>query len=128
MAVPGVIKRCYTFVGGGSSKFWTIESAGKFVFVTFGKIGSRGATQAKSFKTQTEAGRFVVDKITEKTSKGYTQVASSDYPGASDEILLSAVGSGSGSSGSAPAATPAAPSAGSEDCGPNSRGVRNLDL
>ncbi len=42
-------RREFQFVSGGSSKFWAIDLKGKSFDVTFGKIGTPGTTQTKSF-------------------------------------------------------------------------------
>ncbi len=67
-------RREFHFVSGGSSKFWAIEMKGKSFDVTYGKIGTPGTTQTKSF-ADTDAANAAGEKLVkEKTSKGYVEV------------------------------------------------------
>lgn len=60
---------------GTSSKFWQIEQDGASITVAFGKIGTAGQAQVKSFPTEAKA-RAEHDKLVkEKTGKGYAEVA-----------------------------------------------------
>src|SRR5262249_1113339 len=56
-----------------SHKFWNIEVSGTRFTVTYGKVGSAGQTQTKTFasadKAQAEAGKL----IREKLKKGYVE-------------------------------------------------------
>ena len=66
--------RRFEFVEGGSSKFWEIAREDAAITVRFGKIGSQGQVQQKSFDTATKA-EIEHDKlIKEKTKKGYVEV------------------------------------------------------
>lgn len=94
-----VMKRCYEFRQGSSDKFWTIEVIGSTVFVTYGKIGSCGATQVKSFPSAYRATEFAYKMIREKTGKGYVPAPESRYPGAPPEQIAA-------TRGPAPAAAP----------------------
>lgn len=61
---------------GTSNKFWQIELAGSQFTVTWGRIGTAGQTQTKSFDTDDKA-RAEHDKlVAEKVKKGYGEVAS----------------------------------------------------
>ena len=68
--------RRFEFVGGGSSKFWHITLDGAAYTVTFGRIGTAGQSQTKTFGNAALA-QAEHDKIVrEKVGKGYTEVAS----------------------------------------------------
>jgi uncharacterized protein (TIGR02996 family) len=65
--------RTFELHGPNSHKFWTIEVSGKSFTVTFGKVGTSGQTQTKTFPTPEKA-RDAADKlIREKTGKGYVE-------------------------------------------------------
>lgn len=66
--------RRFHYVAGSSSKFWQISRTGKVVFVTFGRIGTKGQTQIKDLETDAAADAHVGRLIGEKTRKGYTEV------------------------------------------------------
>src|SRR5205823_7892913 len=65
--------RTFQFSDAKSHKFWNIEMSGTGFTVTYGKVGSAGQTQTKSFasaeKAQAEADRL----IREKLGKGYVE-------------------------------------------------------
>src|SRR5262245_63123925 len=63
-----------------SSKFWSIDLAGRSFRVTFGKIGSTGQTQIKEFADEAAAQKEHDRLIREKTGKGYTEVAATSTP------------------------------------------------
>jgi uncharacterized protein (TIGR02996 family) len=65
--------RTFQYSDAKSHKFWNIEVTGKSFTVTYGRIGSAGQTQTKTFpnaqKAQAEADKLVA----EKTKKGYVE-------------------------------------------------------
>jgi predicted DNA-binding WGR domain protein len=66
--------RRFTYVGGGSDKFWEIDvNAGK-VTVCYGRNGSAGQSITKSFADAVAAQKHTDKLIHEKTGKGYTEV------------------------------------------------------
>lgn len=68
--------RRFEFVEGSSSKFWEIGLEGSSFTVRWGRIGTTGQTQTKSFATN-EAARAEHDKlVAEKLRKGYREVES----------------------------------------------------
>jgi DNA ligase-1 len=67
--------RRFEFVGGTSSKFWEIQVQGKDVVVRFGRIGTAGQTQTKSFPDAAQADRHAEKLIREKRGKGYIEAA-----------------------------------------------------
>jgi predicted DNA-binding WGR domain protein len=66
-------KRSFEVVGGPSAKFWEIEVSGSEVTVRFGRIGSPGQTQVKSFADGTAAAKHAEKLIAQKTGKGYVE-------------------------------------------------------
>jgi len=65
--------RTFQFSDAKSHKFWNIEVSGNSFTVTYGKIGTAGQTQTKSFPTA-EKTRAEADKlVAEKTKKGYVE-------------------------------------------------------
>lgn len=66
-------KREFQFTSGNSSKFWAIELKGKSFDVTFGRLGTAGTTQTKSFATDEIAQQNYDKLIQEKTAKGYSE-------------------------------------------------------
>ncbi|HEY3449025.1 MAG TPA: DUF4132 domain-containing protein [Myxococcales bacterium] len=67
--------RRFEFVEGTSSKFWEIEQNGTQLTVRFGRIGSNGQTQLKSFGSDEAAAKEQDKLIAEKTKKGYSETA-----------------------------------------------------
>src|SRR6478672_5486249 len=70
-------RREFRLVEGTSSKFWAVSVADVTMTVQFGKIGTAGQTQVKTFASPTEAKAAAEKLIGEKTRKGYTEVADS---------------------------------------------------
>lgn len=69
--IPGV--RTFTFVGGGSDKFWEIDRDGVSVTVRFGRTGTNGQTQVKELADEATADAHVARLVAEKLAKGYTE-------------------------------------------------------
>ena len=67
-------KRRFTYVGGGSDKFWEIDVSGAEVTVGYGRNGTAGQTNTKSFAEATAAQKHADKLIHEKTGKGYVEV------------------------------------------------------
>ncbi len=66
-------KRYFTYVGGASKKFWSIERSGTTVVIRFGRIGSLGHRSSKSFPDEYSAIKFVRTMIRQKTDRGYIE-------------------------------------------------------
>jgi predicted DNA-binding WGR domain protein len=67
--------RYFEFAGGTSAKYWEVDLHGCDVTVRYGRIGSFGQFQTKTFPDP-EAARNHVDKlIAEKSAKGYREPA-----------------------------------------------------
>jgi uncharacterized protein (TIGR02996 family) len=65
--------RSFQFSDARSHKFWQIDVQGRSFTVTYGKVGTAGQTQTKTFLTPQKA-RDEADKlIKEKLKKGYTE-------------------------------------------------------
>ena len=67
--------RRFEFTEGNSAKFWEVLVRGAEVTVRYGRIGSQGQTQAKSFADATAAQKHADKLIGEKLAKGYVAVA-----------------------------------------------------
>ncbi len=72
-ASPSGMKR-FEFIEGGSKKFWEIGQTGCDLTVRYGRIGTNGQTQTKTFPDEARTTREVQKLITEKVKKGYTEV------------------------------------------------------
>src|SRR5262249_53459043 len=68
------ITRRFEYKAGASSKFWEMTTAGSDVTVRYGRIGTTGQTQAKSFADGAAAQTHADKLIAEKTKKGYKEV------------------------------------------------------
>ena len=66
--------RRFEFVEGTSSKFWQVAREGTDLHVSWGKIGTGGQTQLKSFSNASEAEAALDKLVQEKTRKGYVEV------------------------------------------------------
>jgi predicted DNA-binding WGR domain protein len=76
------MKHYLTFKDDKSDKFWQIETYGKFFTVTYGKTGSAGTSQTKTFAEESECAKEAEKLMNEKLKKGYTPIAnakSEDY-------------------------------------------------
>ncbi len=66
--------RRFEFRQGSSQKYWEILPVGNQVTVRFGRIGTRGQFQFKSFADEAAATQHAEKLIREKTGKGYKPV------------------------------------------------------
>jgi DNA ligase-1 len=69
------MKRRFEFVEGSSAKFWEVSVAGVDVTVNWGRLGTGGQSQTKTFDTAEAATKHATKLIGEKTKKGYQEVA-----------------------------------------------------
>ena len=67
--------RRFEFVEGTSSKFWEISTGGNNVTVRYGRIGTNGQTQTKSFTNPNAAAQHAEKQIASKLAKGYRELA-----------------------------------------------------
>lgn len=70
--IPGAVRHL-EFVGGSSNKFWEITVAGNTFTVRFGRIGTAGQSQTKTFADEMKARREAEGLIAEKVKKGYVE-------------------------------------------------------
>jgi predicted DNA-binding WGR domain protein len=66
--------RRFEFIGGASDKFWEISVKGKEVQVRFGRNGTHGQSEVKSFSDEAKAQKHAESRIAEKLRKGYREV------------------------------------------------------
>ena len=66
--------RHFEFVEGTSSKFWEVSISGCDVTVRYGRIGTDGQTQTKSFGDTAAAQKHADKLIAAKVKKGYQEV------------------------------------------------------
>jgi predicted DNA-binding WGR domain protein len=79
--VPAVVStpgssRHFEFSGGTSRKFWEISLSGNSFTVRFGRIGTAGQSQTKTFADEAKTKREADHLITEKLKKGYVEKGS----------------------------------------------------
>ena len=67
--------RRFEFIGGNSAKFWEASVAGHEVTVRYGRLGSTGQGQVKSFASPQAAQNHADKLVGEKLAKGYREVA-----------------------------------------------------
>jgi DNA ligase-1 len=67
--------RRFEFSEGNSNKFWEVSVQGTEVTVRYGRIGSQGQTNMKSFPDEAAAAKQAEKLIKEKTGKGYQEVS-----------------------------------------------------
>lgn len=63
--------RRFEFSTGGSDKFWEVEQNGNDVTVRYGRIGTNGLTQTKSYGSPEAANKEHDKLVAEKLKKGY---------------------------------------------------------
>ena len=66
--------RRFEYIEGASSKFWEITTNNREVTVRYGRIGSNGQTQTKSFTSDVAANTHALQQINAKLAKGYREL------------------------------------------------------
>ncbi|RSZ45749.1 MULTISPECIES: DUF4132 domain-containing protein [unclassified Variovorax] len=66
--------RRFELIEGTASKFWEVEQADAELNIRWGRIGTAGQSQTKSFDDATKAATALTKLVTEKTGKGYSEV------------------------------------------------------
>lgn len=66
--------RRFTCTAGGSNKFWEYKVSGRDVTVRWGKIGSEGQTQLKTYGDSFDALDAVRKLVDQKLAKGYKEI------------------------------------------------------
>jgi len=74
LSAPDAETREFRFQQGASAKFWKVTLAGTDVTVTFGRIGAKGQSVAKTYDTVDRARREADKLIAEKLRKGYVEI------------------------------------------------------
>lgn len=72
--------RQFTFSDTKSAKFWHIHTHETALTVTFGRIGTTGQSQTKTFDTAARCEQEAAKLIREKTAKGYVEEGASAVP------------------------------------------------
>lgn len=67
------MKKTFTYTDDKSSKFWSIEVSSNSFTVNYGKTGTTGQTQTKTFDTEAQCQKEAEKLIAEKTKKGYVE-------------------------------------------------------
>lgn len=70
--------RYFTCTEDGTSKFWEVTAHGTTLTVRFGRIGTKGQSQTKTFSTPDAALREQENLIRSKLGKGYIETSSGD--------------------------------------------------
>jgi predicted DNA-binding WGR domain protein len=68
-------RREFQLIDGSSKKFWAVEVDGTTQKVHYGRIGTTGQAQEKTFPTEAEATKETDKLIAEKVKKVYTEVS-----------------------------------------------------
>jgi uncharacterized protein (TIGR02996 family) len=83
--------RRFTYTDAKSHKFWAIDLQGKSFTVTFGRVGTEGQSQTKTFPTEEKAKAEHDKLIKEKTGKGYIEEGAPVATRSDREVLEAAV-------------------------------------
>lgn len=67
------MKKHLQYIDGTSDKFWQIETTGNSYTVVYGRNGTSGQTQTKSFETEADCLKAAEKQVIEKTKKGYSE-------------------------------------------------------
>ncbi|HGU4602598.1 TPA: WGR domain-containing protein, partial [Escherichia coli] len=65
--------KTYIYQDEKSHKFWAVEQQENELHITWGKVGSNGQSQVKSFADATAAEKAELKLIAEKVKKGYVE-------------------------------------------------------
>ena len=69
-----MMNKYFEYTDNKSNKFWEINTSGKKVTVTYGRIGIQNPhSVVKEFDTKNQALMFADKKISEKQKKGYIE-------------------------------------------------------
>jgi predicted DNA-binding WGR domain protein len=67
------MKRRFEFVGGNSAKFWEVTVTRATVTICYGRLGSNGQAQTKTFGDGATAQKYADKLIQQKLGKGYVE-------------------------------------------------------
>ncbi len=76
--MDGMKTRVFDFLDGKSSKFWEITQSGEVATVQYGKSGTTGQSQTKTFADTESASKHAQKLIAEKLAKGYVERGGAD--------------------------------------------------
>lgn len=76
-AAPAGGRRTFEYSDASAHKFWNIELTGAGFTVTYGRIGSAGQTQVKTFADEAKARKEHDKLVAEKVGKGYRETTPS---------------------------------------------------
>ncbi len=79
------MKRYFIFKDIKSQKFWNIETEKEYLTVHFGRLGTEGSVNEKTFDSPEKCEKEAEKLIAAKTKKGYTEVEEGDVKEAKDE-------------------------------------------
>jgi uncharacterized protein (TIGR02996 family) len=79
--------RAFTYSDAKSHKFWNIDLQGDKLTVTYGRVGSAGQTQTKTFADEARARKEHDKLVKEKLAKGYQETAPAPAPSATQLAL-----------------------------------------
>ena len=82
-------RREFQFQGGSADKFWAIELEGKSFTVQFGRTGTVGQAQTKTFNSVAEARKACEKLIAEKVKKGYQESGARKSASAKQKLVAS---------------------------------------
>ncbi|MEV5561103.1 WGR domain-containing protein [Nonomuraea wenchangensis] len=85
------VERTLTFVGGGSAKFWAVRQDGAELHIRYGRLGTAGQTQIKSFGSAAVATAAADKLVAEKLRKGYTEDETTSSPRAASPAAADSV-------------------------------------
>jgi predicted DNA-binding WGR domain protein len=67
------MQRRLQYIGGSSAKFYEVATDGKSVITRFGRLGTAGQIQKKSFSNEQAAASHAAKLIQSKLAKGYVE-------------------------------------------------------
>ena len=67
--------KTYIYQDEKSHKFWAVEQQGNELHISWGKVGTKGQSQIKSFSDAAAAEKAELKLIAEKVKKGYVEQA-----------------------------------------------------
>ncbi|EEW3391501.1 WGR domain-containing protein, partial [Escherichia coli] len=65
--------KTYIYQDEKSHKFWAVEQQGNELHINWGKVGTNGQSQVKSFADTAAAEKAALKLIAEKVKKGYVE-------------------------------------------------------
>src|SRR5688572_10964739 len=72
--------RTFIYSDERSHKFWSIDLKGSSFTVTWGKVGTTGQSQVKTFPDESKAKKEYEKLVKEKTGKGYVETTAKAEP------------------------------------------------